>query len=249
DTAPTVRWAWEFLRRNQEYRTDFLRIKRHPAYSECPLDQQMAEWFNCDPPALPGESLNSWLARVVVPGQRYWYGFPAGACAEKWGLIRGILPDPDNSAAWQDDDFEISGHMLRSSAARDLRSGDRMNFVTPITRHADELLTIFDLMQPIRPQINAAMRLLGELQANGIRKGFFENPNRRGRDPRSLLRYLRLLDAEQAAAEPREVTEVLYPNVSNKYPTFNATQRAKDDLKAAQVLRDRGYLYLRITWK
>jgi Family of unknown function (DUF6499) len=252
ETASTVQWAWEFLRRNQEYRKDYLWIKHHPAYSECPLDQQMAEWFNCDPPALPGESLDSWQTRVwaqLVPGQRYGRGFPASACAEKWGLIRGILPDPDNNAAWQEDDFEISGHMLRSSAARDLRSGEKMNFVTPMTRHADELLTIFDLTQPIKPQINAAARLLGELQANGILKGLFENPNRRGRGPISLLRYLRLLDAEQANAEPREVTEVLYPNVSNKYPTFNATQRAKDDLKAARVLRDRGYLYLRITWK
>ena len=250
ETAPTVQWAWEFLRRNQEYRQDFLWIKYHPAYSECSLDQQMAEWFNCDPPALPGESLDRWQARVwAVPGQRYSYSFPASARAEKWGLIHGKLPDPDNCAAWQEDDFEISGHMLRSSAARDLRSGEPMNFITPMTRHADELLTIFDLTQPIKPQINAVARLLGKLQDIGIRKGFFENPNRRGRDPINLLRYLRLLDAEQASAEPREITEVLYPKISNEFPDFIAKQRAKDDLKAARVLRNRGYLYLRIAEK
>jgi hypothetical protein len=122
-TAPTVQWAWEFSRRNQDYRKDYLWIKHHPAYSECPLDQQMAEWFSCDPPALPGESLDRWMARVealLVPGQRYSYGFPASARAAKWGLIRGILPEllRHTDGVMQEIDPGESAYIIRALAGR-----------------------------------------------------------------------------------------------------------------------------------
>lgn len=77
-----LQWAWEFLRRNPEYRKDYDRIKHVPELwlGRQAMDENdeavlklSTDWFDLEPCTLPGErTLGEWLARVKKGG-RSWY--------------------------------------------------------------------------------------------------------------------------------------------------------------------------------
>ena len=63
-----ARWAWEFLRRNRQYQSDYLAYKSSLAakltHLEHPLgDGVVLDGFFTDPPALSGERLSAYLKR------------------------------------------------------------------------------------------------------------------------------------------------------------------------------------------
>jgi hypothetical protein len=61
--------------------------------------------------------------------------------------------------------------------------------------------------------------------------------------------YLRLLDAKTAGASDRQILQTLYSGRSSTYPNYNAKQTLRDDLKAAERLRDHDFWLIAATAK
>ena len=83
----------------------------------------------------------------------------------------------------------------------------------------------FNLDWPIAPQLANANNLLLTLE-NSQRQFRIREDNYRA--------YLRVLDAKAAGAKLKKIAEELYP----KLPAGSGLQRVRDDLKAAERLRD-----------
>ena len=167
--APLLQWAWEFLRRNDDYKFDFEQSK----------NMGMEERYSEDGRFV--QSINT-----------------AGVLAtEKWGLMRGgYLPDPDDADAWQKDDFEIEGHIQRAYGARNSWTNAPIETIMHTARNPNEFAVIFDLTKPIEEQIKAAKRQLLFMQQDGVRKGLFPEYKARARRPADLLKYLQVWDAK-----------------------------------------------------
>lgn len=56
-----------------------------------------------------------------------------------------------------------------------------------------------------------------------------------------LVRYLRLLDAEEAGASHDEMAAVLYPDMPNDPPEYQGRAKVQEALAAAKTMRDGGW--------
>lgn len=107
-------WVWAFLRRNPEYRKDYVHFSELPAYyphggktskwsgiSPCPDDDTALRY--CDPPALPGETMGQYWERL---GDNVNEDGPLEEhLMEYWGVSN--LPDPAD-----DDGYLIMGNFI-----------------------------------------------------------------------------------------------------------------------------------------
>lgn len=85
------RWAWEFLRRNPLYQTDYagLRATIDDAVAKGVDEEEYKRVYN--PPRLEGETEDEWFIR----SNGVCSSSPIGCSyAEKWKLNGNFLPDP-----------------------------------------------------------------------------------------------------------------------------------------------------------
>ena len=249
--ASASRWAWEFLRRNPDYRADWERYvsairkvaKRRPRLAAAAraltegwarrgspaaaerLTQQIAE-------LLDAEELLRCDGRRIVP--------LTNALAEPWGLKR--LCDPRSGVGG------VPGPMWhRALGVLHVGWHERPRVNKAPLRLASEapheIVLKVDLRLPHGPLMAAIdfhLRQQRELRSKG---GDFELVTGRLR-PTEYLDYLRILDADYAGATNPEICRTLWPNVSNDYPERKASKRLNKSRKAANALRDGGYLVL-----
>src|ERR1700722_9886020 len=155
--------------------------------------------WDCDPPALPGETETQWEARVGTNGSRTSL---RASITRRWGLL--VTPqDPDMPGTSSTDLFFDYGQWLKmrrgpASVAHELEFGD-----VSIT---------FDLKLPVLPQIKRANKYLRETQQWLMdAKGLQARVDRPKYTPTKLIEYLRVLDARSADAQPSEIIATLYP--------------------------------------
>ena len=185
-------WAWEFLRRNPEYRADYRQFIQLWQVLEAeygaPPQRDFTRWKR-DPRAygpLPGESELDHPSGELCLGEddrvliECWMG-------AKWGFYKFPLdperPDPPTPAelAW------------RPPPATELRSADDPH----------RLDIVFDLSLPLPPQLEAAkIRLVS--RAAELRRAGLAAPLSVASQQARWTHMLRLLDAE-AAGESVEV--------------------------------------------
>jgi hypothetical protein len=184
---PTYRWAWEFLRRNPDYREDWSTVLSR-FRSKTGEFKDYKDWKER---LLRGE-------RLVLAGELWsdnpddpLFYFPVEE-AEKWGLRVLVNPSTDHPA---DLGFHPGGTMRVLEEGASLKS-----------RGPAYPIVVFDLRYQLEPQFEAfAPRLEHVRKSLGIKLKQDKHKHHR----KLWLRYLRLLDADLDRRTPRQIADVL----------------------------------------
>lgn len=248
-------WAWEFLRRNPAYQNAWqdnyvdgpLRWIRELLGNRGSLSEAESKSIyadnedrfdnmHCDPPALPGETEKQYMARVERSRM-----VPLGChLSEIFGLSGPDICDP------AEDNFQKPfGPVFLSlfgptfvpwSPCAPIKHG----LVPEAPGH---FVARFDLNLPINLQLDRIKRTMNAQRSSLSKEGHISPISKR---PHTDLypRYIRLLDGKQSGASNSEMASVLFPTMSNEYPGYQGNRSVKNQLRAAEKLRDRDYRYL-----
>lgn len=195
ETLSPEEWAWQFLRRNPDYQTDWQWF--HATWSVLedeygrPPARDFHRWQK-DPRAFrkavtsdqeDGESLliECWM------GQKWgFYKFPIDPAVERPQLGTELL--------WRD--IAVSPKVIEAGDADWLGA------------NMAKVAYGFELSQPLAPQFEQAQRFLRLLQRQRCKQGSLSMETLQTRQ-HEWRRYLRYLDAEAAQAAPEQIIEVL----------------------------------------
>ena len=251
------RWAWEFLRRNPEYRkdvADYLAVcdsiiprfnPLHPyphavsvedhnrLYSTLNSDERHSVY---EPPREPVETEDEWVRRVgkgTITPLIVWY-------AAKWNLSSSLF-DPDAEYNSFHVNFKATA-MSVSKAAKGWGGFD--------DRSKEALIINYNL--PLAPQL-AVIKTYTEqhrdylLKLKPRPKEFLPWPEKREQD---YLRLLRVLDALQNISDlkfdeqKKKIGDAFYLDTDDSKPSYKRRKAGGEAIKAALKLRDRDYIYL-----
>lgn len=184
ERASPQEFAWEFLRRNEEYRADWRKyralLSRHRIGK--------FDLIGFDPPLREGETKSQWWLRAgnasAIRGQRRWH-------------IQE-LTDPD-----------LAYSEMRASFLDDpnsVRLADQYKF-SP--EHWHKRAIVVDLRLPINEYLKKVAKVLQPIQRRLVTSGKLALVKQlRGRQ-REWVRYLRVADATRAGAGDAEIRRAL----------------------------------------
>ena len=230
-------WAWEFLRRNDDYRADWQRWSSftkkwgsdEEAYNRCPF----SEGWECDPPAKKGETYDEYAGRVS--GGRAEMFPLAYAIRMRWGLLFDPV-DPDRVA-------DVSTKFILQTPTERIRVWGGWNFDRvdqPLS--PTEMAMIVDLAWPLAPHMALLERHVRETKRWRISEGKLKTRSEAPRySPAHLRTYLRILDARSAGAKPSDIIKTLYPKEFNDDRAYGGRKTFTNAEKTAKKLRDRDY--------
>lgn len=227
-TASASEFAWQFLRRNPEYRADWQRYAdelRARAKESAEL-ADFARW-RLD------ESSDEYAVGSVRLRRGAWQTPLESQYANKWALTTFIDPArgtlPDGAGSWKLAAGAVS--FLRWSFDADQQQA--MSLEQP-----SQLIVRMDVRVPPTRLLDTLERLIDK-----VRKELrIEAPDSRSR-PREWIAYLRLLDADEAGASTVDICDALWPKLAG------SRQRLDKARAAARALRDAGYLTLPLLGK
>ncbi|MEN8179022.1 MAG: DUF6499 domain-containing protein [Pseudomonadota bacterium] len=214
-------WAWEFLRRNPQYRKEWREFsdtwKALEASYGKPGQRNIAAWKQ-DPRAwVPAAECTESDCRV--DDEKVLIECAMGA---RWGFYKF----PPDSA----DDDPVGGGRLNW---RDFPVEPALVHLEQV--HSDvapgSVMLSFDLSLPLRDQLTSAKRQLQIEQRNRVRAGVIRAPSIAAHREQ-LCRLLRLLDALEAEVKPEQIQSNLYAQTSAHY---------LEDRDEAILLRDLQY--------
>ena len=195
------------------------------------LDWGVPDW-RCedqypDPSAM---TPTAWAWEFLRRNPKYrarWDTAPAKAIGlGDFGLL-GLPPDPRQSMP------TLPPPAFAAAAVREIRPGRRGE--QTVTLNPQDVAIVFDLYRPVNEQLRRARCALTSLQAH-----LKMSPKLIRKRESEYGKYLRVLDAVDAAVSDREIATVLYSTDS----ADDTRKKVKDDRKAALKLRDGGYLAL-----
>lgn len=231
-------WAWEFIRRNPKYQKDYKILKgvKKNDSENVQTPYGYGLWVYSPHPE-PGESSVQYIDRMNESAQHYKIAQLGEFLMEKWRFW-GKLVDP------QESDYS-KVRVLYKTGVKEIGKGDEFidsagNRFTPeepndlgdYFEKRNEVMFVFDLDEPDSKLIADTTFILKEnYQNRKIKKPVI------GRD-RSILyqTYLRLLDAKNVGAPNKEIAKLIFPNLKNVSPDFNANQRIRDNIARAEEL-------------
>lgn len=211
-------WAWQFLRRNPLYQSDYAEfIKTWLALEAeygAPPNRDFFKWKR-DPRAWRDEHEIAGCGTEICPGENdqvlieCWMG-------AKWGF-RKFPIDPrvefPEELSWRDSDLEIE--------VLDAKSVE-------LALAPEKLGLLFDLSLPLPAQLEAAKHHLISARTARARAGIL--PPRNTTEGASVWqRWLRLLDAIASEAAPADMHGILGP------------RHLEQEIAAANAMRDGGY--------
>jgi hypothetical protein len=221
-----VQWAWEFLRRNKAYQQLWFK-EIGPNYNAADLDASWKSAGNIRPQqrtrirAKKPSSLSQSFYITADPPPS-----PLNQFREKFHILT-YPPSPLEDKAKLYFDAQFIPYEGPAAKAHEVARSLKQN----------EMVLWFNLTWPLKEQLANAKKLL-EKQTK-------ENKNVAAAAFRVRAEhyplYLRVLDAKTAGIADAAIVKALYPTRSNKYPNHNASQHLRDDIKAAQRLRDRDF--------
>ena len=213
-TTKPARWAWEFLRRNPNYRKDWercvaLRMSRIRAGYGSRYDDDLGIY-------LGGSEVQQGNRLIEIDS----YDIPKEevAIAGKYGINR--MPDPGRdeprSLKWETEKITAYSEFITEAYGQGSEmaiSGCRGSAITPEGRYhlpvsVEKAYVEFNLGWPIGPQLKRAKQLLGALQA-GFQCQHPERPVSKRKRERHYPTYLQMLDAEEAGASDDEMAALL----------------------------------------
>jgi len=269
-----MNYAWEFLRRNPFYQSDYSSICEFCEREGVTERYKNSLGFDITPPSfndntIPSIQFHAALYRTL----------------RKWGLASHLF---DHSIGCHDlTDFKSISrlgefHILpldrinvhcnkkqfdsRRYVSVDIdhfveRSGDAKETLEEIPLdggiipNGGEILWLFDLFLPIEPQIERAREKLVAIQVEMSKDGKKKQASRA--EIAKFNQYLRLLDADAYGATDEQIMDVLYPgqdglsyvdSMNKPYKSQAHNNPGRDNLrnnrKAAYHFRDHGYQLL-----
>ena len=251
DLTPQA-WAWEFLRRNPDYRSDYNKVQTALAKVKAKGPPAPGSWLArpddpaadpetriYDPPLEPNESLHAWRMRSLLDGRdpkdyplKLWY-------ARKWKLRELVDPDESYTA---DVCFEVPSYPTLVQW-EDLAAyfGPSDNNFTPVAPYA---VIVFDVGESIKAQVASAHKVLMEARRQFKQRGLLD-PKKGKSWTQNWPIYLQVLDAVRAGATPKQIVDALFP-YKNKAsgPSQEGTKRAFELIAQAQKVRDGGYIQI-----
>lgn len=248
--------AFEFLRRNPEYRRDFRKyskIEGALAKLHGPKPENYAEWKAdwatgaiFDPPKLPDETHQEWRERALLESggpRQVWY---EEWYTNRWGILSEELPDPAKPLKG-DLKFDLTKGFPTFPDSHEVENYypvkiGKAGFPVPSPQAMGLALVGFDLEAPLVPQINAAKAELKKRQ--NLHKQSHEMGDRHAqlalstskaqnfKDGGFLNRfkgYIRLLDADLATDDVSDtkIGEVLFGDVSSNIAKADPNSFAK----------------------
>lgn len=226
DHTPEL-WAWEFLRRNPEYRKDW---EKTLALWENAIDDKPNLWaqlFNVDC------SKENYQTRTL----------PFKGARDKWGLFLPEIINPSIDkplVEWPFSFFHTYGYYYGKD--------DLDNF--PDLK-STEVLAVFDMAKPIQQQLEYFKELLEEDQNYLLAYTELNIPEVKNK-PGYRKDYIRILDALEVNAETKEIASVIFPSEENSKPEYHGNRMVRDSLVAAKKFRDgmyRNFLQKPSEWK
>jgi hypothetical protein len=238
-------WAWEFLRRNAEYRKCWAEFQAEIM----PLKKDLGSYLQWRPksltkvpdawgyfpPRLKGEGLKDWQARAVKgdvdPVRRLLpeaYGLP-------WRLR--CIRDP----------YSTPASRVRFLSAKSPPIWRRVEDVELGGTQIDEnqgisIYAWIDLGLSLGPQIKYLADAAEHLQDELVKRHVIETPDFRKRGIKWWRPYIRILDADYAGAKPAQIASVLYPYRDNSIKGGRqASKFVTEQLEAAKRMTTRGY--------
>jgi hypothetical protein len=205
-------WAWEFVRRNHEYRADYA--------------QSLGGGVTYEPPKAYGESDDAWRARITLDGGHPRKMILSVALAHKWRMIPPIQ-NPNGSQKPRFDvqypkrlTFDQLGQYFEDEESYRPRG----NFA----------VLVFDLTGHLDSQVESTNKQLKRLQKGKslvVRRSL----------SKKWETYLRLLDGEDDHAKPKVLRQHIdeYKLKKSDYgDKKKPTDRFSDHRKTARELRD-----------
>lgn len=251
--TPMKKWAWEFLRRNKSYQKDFfnmierlqsmgyfelqnkpgpLTLEEHKKYSEfChEIDQKI-------------------ITKYRVKSGRNMPADPRYSYEEEKPLFLGsstllfhdcfYRESPESNFQYQthkyEENIDYSTQPIIDKEA--CEKGSRIP--QSVRAHPKALLVEISLEKSIPEQIRILEDVAKKQKKILISWGLL-NTGRNRSD--SWREYLQLLDAIDQQASPEEVSQHLFPLLTNEYPDYQAKKRYDNWRKRAKKIRDIDYL-------
>jgi len=209
DRDEPTEWAWEFLRRNPAYQAAWAAFDRHEH-------------------------------RETVRAPT-WRDHPARMEA---GLLRGLAA---HRLAWRmegglfDPRLELQAFVAGAgpvffASFGSIHSGTMSTEMMPTPTLPQVAVTV-DLSLEVEAQVEHLSKLLRAAQRAMVEAGVLDRPQRIGSAPipAQRIRYLRILDADAAGADPREVARLIYG------PRHRRDALRLDRMRARRLCRPAGY--------
>ena len=200
NVRPLLYFAWQFLRRNHEYRK-----------------------FWCE------------SGVQFVDDDGGCVGHIRAEAEARFGLLTPC--DPSNA----------SGSFFAASGTHELRHFKSSNGICSYSLEESEIGYIFDMTMPLEGQFKKALKSAKALQAGRAQQGTLAFKNTKIRTEKYIT-YLRILDADDAAADEKEIGDRLFPTLENTHPDYRLRIKLRDFRNAAQRLRDFDYRLLALVW-
>ena len=251
-------WAFEFLRRDPDYRMDFEKVystkeqlkAQHGPYkdNESAWRQDKRAWIY-EPPIKKGETRKHWMLRSSAVGlepKRNWF---LDWYRAKWGLVTRF-PDPSYPADPTPEFNALDEFPLFPKYAEvgEFFEGDEADG-NQMSRTA---VVVFDLWRPLKEQIKAATvqliaRAKEQMAEEKVAHGTAAKPQLKGHKTGNALikfrQYLRTLDGVAAGAKPKEIAVVIFGLDENEAATgFSASKRGAEKIQTAQSFAKLRYL-------
>lgn len=255
DISPHLK-AWEFLRRNEDYRQEYEYWVTLP--DETRDGNISGKWkgvpggnltgFYCDPPAASNEDFTVYRNRLENSGVFSWDVWPyADYICERFRFG----PQPINPNLSAIELLEANSLFVYFAPKRltpfliDFDDIIRFEMAqSSIDPESDSYLVaaFFDLRFPIDPQTKRAQLLLSDKVKEFEGLQILRKIHTRAPPDDNFVLFLRLLDAADAGASNDELVEVFAPNKENSIITdYKPRKRLKNQLQTARKLRDGDY--------
>lgn len=197
-----LRWCWEFLRRNPDYREFWLRVEAQQQ-ALGPLDQPLEEPFH----------------------------HPDGIRIKDGGTIIGAKEAEERFGLWRpyDPRLSASGVQFSIPAATERMAWPGLGGAKMAIPEG-QIAILFDPSLPIEPQIERAKGRLMRLQHNLAHPALGGAVAKAEARPRveKFVTYLRVLDSKETGARDKEIAAVLFGHVTNgEEQVRNHYRRAK----------------------
>lgn len=213
-------WAWEFLRRNQEYRKDWetalAKWNKRRNRGKSSWRQLVDQGYNAE---------NERPERISFKNAR-----------SRWGLLEQNIVDPDIDIDKRNNEF----NMPLFYEAGLLFHDNEFSILQVLGIEKSQVILLFDLNHRIKQQYDQNEAELLALQNEFLRgKRILDRKNTGKHD--LWGKYIRILDAYEAKIKPSEIAPVIFPDLENDYPGFKGTRRVSSYFNSAKELVDGEY--------
>jgi len=217
--TPSLQWAWEFLRRNYQYQQLWDQLIG-PSHNATKFDDAWKTFQR----VRRGPGVRHRIPLTKNPFQPFKEQFH----------IATYPPPPWEQQAKLYFDSEFIVYQLGANPAAKVHGFLNQN----------QIVVWFDLTWPLGAQLENAKKIVTEAATRAKK-----SPKLLRQRAEHYSNYLRVLDAKTSGASYRQILNVLYSGRSSTYPDYNAKQTLRDDLKAAERLRDHDFWLIAATGK